>query len=99
MNTAEARAIAARHLERVRKLSYEELKRLLEENPVETIEEAGPSGARYCLEVEIHWDGRPDGNIRVIVAIDDGKWRALHPLTGDFIKAPDGSFVGECQSR
>jgi hypothetical protein len=31
----------------------------------------------------------------VIVAIDDGRWRAFSPLSVDFIMAPDGSFVGE----
>jgi hypothetical protein len=34
-------------------------------------------------------------NIRVLASIDDGGTRAFHPVTCDFIKAPDGSFVGE----
>ena len=49
------------------------------------------------FEVEVFWDDEPEGNLRVIVSADDGKeWRALRPMrTDDFIKGPDGSFVGE----
>jgi hypothetical protein len=48
------------------------------------------------VEVLALWDeGRPGGNLRVMVSIDDGGWRAFKPLTEDFIIAPDGSFVGE----
>lgn len=36
-----------------------------------------------------------DGAIRVIGSIDDGGWRAFRPLSDDFIRAPDGTFVGE----
>jgi hypothetical protein len=41
------------------------------------------------------WDDRAGGNIRVIASIDDGGLHAFAPLTDSFIKAPDGSFVGE----
>ena len=41
------------------------------------------------------WDAHPNGNVRVSAGIDDGGLRAFLPLTSDFIKAPDGSFVGE----
>jgi len=46
--------------------------------------------------VQAFWDSpRQPGNLRVIVAIDDGGWRAFRPLSADFIVASDGSFVGE----
>jgi hypothetical protein len=45
--------------------------------------------------LKFFWDGREEENLRVIAAIDDGGWRALSPLSEDFIVAPDGSFVGE----
>lgn len=54
------------------------------------------SGVQYQVEVQGFWDyPRQPGNLRVIIAIDDGGWSALHPLSMDFIVASDGSFVGE----
>ena len=34
-------------------------------------------------------------NLQVMVSVDDGGWRAFAPLSVDFIRGPDGSFVGE----
>jgi len=31
----------------------------------------------------------------VIVALDDGGWSAISPMSDDFIMAPDGGFVSE----
>jgi hypothetical protein len=45
--------------------------------------------------VEVHWDDRPGGALRVLGTIDDGGWRALKPLCDDLLLAPDGRFVGE----
>ena len=59
------------------------------------IEVDGPSGHRYSIETSVFWDGAKDRDLRVIVAIDDGGWRAYAPMTDDFIMSPDGSFVGE----
>lgn len=53
------------------------------------------SGIWYQGEVQVSWDGGPDGAIRVMASVDDGGWRAIVPLTEDFILAPDGTFVGE----
>lgn len=50
---------------------------------------------KYQVEIQVFWDDRQGGNVRVAGSIDDGAWRAFVPLTRDFIKAPDGSFVGE----
>ena len=55
----------------------------------------GESGVSYQVEILAVWDGLQPGNLRVIVAVDDGRWRAFIPLSEDFIIAPDGSFVGE----
>ncbi len=57
---------------------------------------AAETGAEYQVEVQAFWDSpRQPGNLRVIITIDDGGWRAFRPLSTDFIVAPDGSFVGE----
>lgn len=54
------------------------------------------SGVRFQVEVQAFWDTpRQPGNLRVIVAIDDGGWSSFRPLSTDFIIASDGSFVGE----
>jgi hypothetical protein len=54
-----------------------------------------PSGQPFQIEILGFWDDRRSGNLRVHAAIDDGGWSAFIPLGDDFIKAPDGSFVGE----
>lgn len=95
MDLAEAEGILQEQMTKLRDLTYSDLKRLVEDHVIQTPEVRGASGIRYYLEVESFWDGKPGGNIRLIAAIDDGGIRALRPLTRDFIKAPDGSFVGE----
>jgi hypothetical protein len=49
----------------------------------------------WQVEVEVAWDDKPDGNIRVMVSIDDGGLRDFVPLTGAFTKSPSGELVGE----
>ena len=93
MDNAEANALLAAHLRGYRARPYSDLAALVSEP--ESTEIAGPSGARYQVEVLAVWDERPHGNLRVIGAIDDGGLRAFVPLSADFIVAPDGSFVGE----
>ena len=41
------------------------------------------------------WDGKTNGNVRILVAVSAGGLRDFVPLCRDFIIAPDGSFVGE----
>jgi hypothetical protein len=53
------------------------------------------TSAHYQLQVSVVWDRRSGGDVRVLGAIDDGRWRAFVPLTRDFIKAPVGSLIGE----
>ena len=52
-------------------------------------------GTECCLEISAFWDDQPDGDIRVIFAIDDGGWRAFMPFVDSFIIARDGTFVGK----
>lgn len=67
--------------------------RYLDESEGRTV--VAESSTRYQVEVQAFWDGRQSGDLRVIVAIDDGGWRAFSPLSTDFIIAADGHFVGE----
>ena len=78
---------------KLRALSYAELVGRIGDPEVREI--TGSDGKRYQVETGCHWDSVEGGNVRVITAIDDGKLTDIAPLTDDFIKAPDGSFVGE----
>jgi hypothetical protein len=93
MDNDEARAILAEHLGSYRALKYEEL--ALRIDSIETAEVQAPSGVRYQLEVRVLWDHEPNSDVRVLGSVDDGGWRAFRPLNDDFIRAPDGRFVGE----
>ena len=94
MNRVEAGEILKTELAKYRDVPYEELVAMVDA-PKRTTEIGGPSGTRYYLDIGVYWDGEAGGDVRVIGTIDDGGWRAFVPMSDDFIKAPDGSFVGE----
>ena len=93
MDKSEAKQLLLAHLQKYRDRSYGDLLALLE-TPQNT-ELVGASGTKYQVQVQAFWDLKPQGNVRVRGAIDDGGWRAFMPLVKDFIRAPDGAFVGE----
>ena len=95
MDNAEARGLLEQHLQSWRNRSYAELLSL--RDATQTTELLGASGTKYQAEVQVFWDGRPGGALRVLASIDDGGLRAFSPLSADFIKSQDGSFVGESQ--
>jgi hypothetical protein len=94
MNDEEAAALLEQELRPLRRESYGDLVKRIGSD-VQTVERQGSGGAAYQIEIQVCWDHRPGGNIHVMGSIDDGGWRAFRPLTRDFIKTPDGSFVGE----
>lgn len=94
VNDEEARRILHEMAAQLRSESYRALvDRYLRESVGRTV--VAESGVQYQVEVQAFWDGLEPENLRVIVAIDDGGWRAFRPLSTDFIVASDGSFVGE----
>ena len=93
MSRDEARALLASHLAGCRPYPYSRLLELV--GSVETADIRGADGRKYQLEVEFFWDDKKDGDIRVLAAIDGGPISSLTPMTDSFIKAADGSFVGE----
>ena len=95
MNDQEARRVLDGVVAELRREPYETLvARYLDESDGRTV--VAESGVEYQVEVEAFWDRpRQPGNLRVIIAIDDGGWRAFRPLNTSFIVASDGSFVGE----
>jgi hypothetical protein len=94
MNKAEARAVALERIRELRAMTWDEIRARYLKSP-KTIEVSGPSGATYQVETEAFWDGAKEADLRVIVKVDDGGWRAFIPLSEDFILARDGSFVDE----
>jgi hypothetical protein len=85
------RKAEARHLltEQVRELqaqSRDDLLSLLNAPKWATLR--GPSGTEFQVEVQAFWDDRPGEDLRVMVSIDDGGWRAFVPLTDGFIVRP-----------
>jgi len=93
MNREAALAEAEKILQSLRKLSYRECRKLMEQRSTKTVQ--GPDGKTYQLETQAFWDSKKNGNIRVMVLVDDGGISAFKPLTRSFIISPDGTFVGE----
>ncbi len=95
MNKKEAGSILAEHLNRYRSRSYTELAAWTRERRIDTTEIVGQSGKQYQIEVVFFWDGKPDGDVRVIGSIDDGRGlRAFVPLTDSFALSPEGAIRG-----
>jgi hypothetical protein len=94
MDKQEASGLLEAHVERLRGLPYQQLLDLFE---VQAFQILGASGSVYNIELQVFWDDpRSRTNIRVMASVDDGRWPSFFkPITADFIKAPDGSFVGE----
>jgi hypothetical protein len=90
----EARRIALAQIGDLRQMGWAGLRDRYLDSP-ETVEVRGASGTVYQVQTQALWDSRNDGALRIIVAVDDGGWRAFVPLSEDFIIPPDGSFVGE----
>jgi hypothetical protein len=78
-------------LQRLQTAPYSELTASI--GKIDTKEVVGEDGKTYQLEIQAFWDRNKGSDVRVIVAADDGGWRAFKPLTGDFIMRPDGSLV------
>jgi|SRR5882762_11949105 len=88
-----AYALIDERLTSLRRHTYQVLVALI--GRPETNSVVGEDGTTYQLETQVFWDSKKGGDIRVIVAADDGGVSAFKPLAHDFIMAPDGSFAGE----
>ena len=94
MDKGEARGIALAQIDDLRRMGWGELRDRYLDNP-ETVQVRGATGTVYQVQTQAFWDTGKGGDLRIIVAVDDGGWRAFVPLSEDFIVAPDGSFIGE----
>jgi len=55
----------------------------------------GNGTTSFIVGIDFLWDGDQGGDVCVVGSVDDAGWRAFVPITRSFIKAGDGSFVGE----
>jgi hypothetical protein len=56
----------------------------------ESLEVVGPSGTECQMEIQIRWDHKPAGDVRVMGSIDDGTFRgAFKPVCSDLIVRPN----------
>ncbi len=79
MDREEALGLLNAQLDQYRKMSYAELAAKIghEEFP----EVVGPSGTEYQIEIQVRWDHKPGGDVRVMGSIDDGTFRgAFKPV-------------------
>ncbi len=96
MDKVEARALLDTEINRLRALSYGELRQYMDE---EHLELTGPSGKQYQVDVLAVWDGGKEGDLRLMVSIDDGGFlAAFRPMTDGFVMTTDGTFIGEEES-
>ena len=88
MNRQEAMGLLNAKLDQYHQMSYAELSAKIghEESP----EVVDLSGTEYQIEIQIRWDNKPGGDIRVMGTIDDGTFRgAFKPVCSDLIVRPD----------
>jgi hypothetical protein len=88
MKNDEARRIVREELTKYRNRPYAELIGLVGTR-IPTLVVRGESAAEYQVVVQVHWEGKPNGDIRVVGLIDDGGRRAFVPLSEDFITGPN----------
>lgn len=86
MDRDEAAGLLKDQLDRIGAVGYAALAGRIGELLVE--ERRGPSGAAYQLELQIAWDHRPGGAIRILGGIDDGGWSAFSPLSDSRLLEP-----------
>lgn len=84
MNREEALGLLNVKLDDYRRLPYAALTAKIGEE--EIVEVTGASGIEYQIEIHITWDHKPNGDVRVMGAIDDGTFRgAFRPVCEDLI--------------
>jgi hypothetical protein len=87
-------ALMHQQLLTLRRCSYHDL--ILRMGHPETVPATGEDGKTYQLEVQVFWDSKKGGDIRVIVSGDDSTFPSvMFPLADSFTMAPDGSIVGD----
>lgn len=87
MDREEALTLLSTKLDEYRRLGYDGLAARVGEE--EFPEVVGASGTQYQMEIQIVWDNKPGGDVRVLGSIDDGGWRAFLPLCDSLLVTPE----------
>ena len=92
MDRDEAQSLLAEQMQGFKKKPYGELVSLIGDVWAEQVN--GQTSTCYTIEIEVFWDYKPDGDVRVLGSIDDGGLRtAFSPLCNDFIVTPAGKII------
>ncbi len=91
MNKEEAKQVLEAELNIYRGMSFAQLTANLGNQGC--WEATAASGAVYQIEIDVHWDGKDNSNLRVIGSIDNGGLSALMPLTSSFVMTPEGGLL------
>ncbi len=89
MNRTEASSILRQSLDRLQALGYGALTERIDS--LEVLERQGETGVDYQLELNVLWDHKPGGLIRILGSIDDGGLRAFFPLTESRLIGPSAT--------
>lgn len=92
MNKTEATELLVEKLSEFKNMDWQSLKNQIGKEPI-VGELSGSSGTKYQYEIQFFWDDKKDGDIRVIGNIDDGGFRAIIPLSCDFIMGPYNNLI------
>jgi hypothetical protein len=80
MNREIAESILTQELGSTKKIGYLKLTERIGGQPI-IRDVVASDGKRYQLEINIFWDGKKNGPIRLMGCVDDGGWRSFIPLT------------------
>ena len=93
MDEDTARSILATAMQEYRGRSYEALAASV--GHIDVREVRTSDGTCYQLELQVFWEDKAGGALRVVGGIDDGGLRAFFPLTLDFLRKPDESVADD----
>ena len=94
MDNSEAIEILSLELDNYMNIPYSRLKTMISDQPIGK-EVRTYNDADYNVEVVINWKDQPEGDIKVLAYIEDGEMRSFIPLSKQFIKTPDDTFLEE----
>jgi hypothetical protein len=109
MTDDEKREILSKHLAKFRKWDYADLAQAasIGGGHLELLDEVAADGTRYTLNIDVFWDDKPDGDVRVCGYFYGNQQKPLFRLlpvsladvADGIIMSRDGRFVGEGTMR
>jgi hypothetical protein len=91
MNNTEAKSLLGKRLHGACRTFFRRARR--DDRPRRREKHRSKSEANYQIELNVFWDSKPGGDLRIIGSIDDSGWRAFVPLTESLIMKRDGKLV------